>query len=169
MIFATENSMTLDGYQTRLPTFEGPLDLLLRLIERSQLAITDVSLVAVTDQFLDYRDRLGGAPAHVVAEFASVGARLVLIKSRGLLPKPPVTELDAEPDALVNQLETYRALKRAATYLADVDAIGRGGFSPHGLGVRSREVASPSLANYSASVLRQSLRRRMNVVMRPSL
>ena len=45
---------TLSNYQLRLPTYEGPLDVLLRLIERSQLAIEDVSLVTVTDQFLAF-------------------------------------------------------------------------------------------------------------------
>jgi segregation and condensation protein A len=46
--------LSLVNYQTRLPSFEGPLDLLLRLIERQKLDITEVSLVAVTDQFLAF-------------------------------------------------------------------------------------------------------------------
>src|SRR5829696_2958195 len=99
----------LPGYQLRLPTFEGPLDVLLRLIERSQLAIADVSLVAVTDQFLAYLDQVGDAPPETIAEFAAVGARLVLLKSRSLLPRPPALEDDADPGDLVRQLVAYRS------------------------------------------------------------
>jgi segregation and condensation protein A len=76
---STADTGLLPGYQLRLPTFEGPLDVLLRLIERDQLAITDVSLVAVTDQFLGYVESIGSAPAEVVAEFATVAARLILL------------------------------------------------------------------------------------------
>src|SRR5579884_3103846 len=53
---------TIHGYQLRLPSFEGPLDVLLRLIERNQLAITDVSLAAVTEQFVAYLTTLDAAP-----------------------------------------------------------------------------------------------------------
>src|SRR5688500_7437705 len=101
----TADASLLPGYQLRLPTFEGPLDVLLRLIERDQLAIADVSLVAVTDQFLRYVESLGSAPAEVLAEFATVAARLILLKSRSLLPRPQVNaEHEADPDDLVKQL-----------------------------------------------------------------
>ena len=50
---------TLESYQLRLPSFEGPLDLLLRLIEREQLPISDVSLLAVFDQFMEFARQLG--------------------------------------------------------------------------------------------------------------
>ena len=103
----------LAGYQLRLPSFEGPLDVLLRLIERHQLAIADVSLVAVTDQFLAYLDELEAAPAATVAEFAAMGARLVLIKSRSLLPRPAVAD-EGEPEELVRQLIEYRSVQAAA-------------------------------------------------------
>src|SRR5688572_3267106 len=98
------------AYQLRLPSFEGPLDLLLKLVERQQLPITDISLVAVSDQFLAAAREIGGASPESVAEFASVGARLVSLKARTLLPRPSIDEEDEEPSELVVQLIEYRAI-----------------------------------------------------------
>ena len=108
------------AYEVKLPVFEGPLDLLLRLIERDQLAITEVSLVAVTDQFLGYLATLRQTSPVLVADFVAVAGRLVLLKSRSLLPRPPVAEED-EPDGLVRQLIEYQALRAAVDHLADRD------------------------------------------------
>src|SRR3954471_22852810 len=96
---------TLDGYQFRLPTFEGPLDVLLRLIERDQLAISEVSLIAVFDQFIAHLKTLEADAPEAVAEFVLMAGRLSLLKSRALLPRP-VKQLE-EPDEvdLVQQLE----------------------------------------------------------------
>src|SRR6516162_11137976 len=76
-------------YTVRLPVFEGPLDLLLHLIERNQLEITAVSLVAVTDQFIAYLRTWDEPPLPRLAEFITMAARLLLIKSRSLLPRQP--------------------------------------------------------------------------------
>jgi segregation and condensation protein A len=155
---------TLDGYQLRLSVFEGPLDVLLRLIERSQLAITDVSLVAVTEQFLAYVEQLGSAPADVIAEFMAVGSRLVLLKSRSLLPRPPAQESDETQDDLVHQLIAYRAIKDVAIHLAEVDAQGAGAFARSPGAVAGPELMSmPKLAFHEASLLARALRRRLSV------
>ena len=87
---------TLDGYQFRLPSFEGPLDVLLRLIERDQLAISEISLLAVFDQFLAHLDALEADAPDAIAEFVLVAGRLSVLKSRALLPRPakPLEEPD---------------------------------------------------------------------------
>ena len=155
----------LPGYQLRLPTFEGPLDVLLRLIERDQLAIADVSLVAVTDQFLVYVNRLGSAPAEVVAEFATVAARLILLKSRSLLPRPQVNaEQEIDPDDLVRQLTDYRRFQEAALLLGDWDSRGTGAFG-RGMGiVVPAPVVLAPLAPHQPSSLARALRRRFSQV-----
>jgi segregation and condensation protein A len=154
----------LDSYQLRLPAFEGPLDVLLRLIERSQLAITDISLVAVTDQFLEHISVLGASPAQVIAEFMAVGSRLVLLKSRSLLPRPAASDSEESQDDLVGQLIAYRAVKEAATQLAERDARGEGAFalSP-GAVIAPDQPAFQKLAMHESSLLARALRRRLSI------
>ncbi|MGH7271898.1 MAG: segregation and condensation protein A, partial [Polyangiaceae bacterium] len=74
-------------YTIHLPGFDGPLDLLLHLIEKNQLEITTISLVAVTDQFIQYIHAWEHPPMPRLAEFVAMAARLLLIKSRSLLPR----------------------------------------------------------------------------------
>lgn len=153
---------SLSGYQLQLPGFEGPLDVLLRLIERNQLAITDVSLVAVTDQFLAYLANIDDAPATTFADFAAVGSRLVLLKSRSLLPRP-VTDDDAEPEDLVQQLVAYRTMKAAAAHLAVEDQRGAGAFAK-GESIVLPDAPPPRLALHQAASLARALRRRLTNV-----
>jgi len=90
-----------EPYIVRLPGFDGPLDLLLHLIEKNQLEITTISLVAVTDQFIAYLRTWDEPPLPRLAEFVAMAARLLLIKSRSLLPRQAVREeTDDEPDPL---------------------------------------------------------------------
>src|SRR5881398_596292 len=75
-------------YVVHLPVFEGPLDLLLHLIEKRQMEITTISLVAVTDQYLAYLQQWENEklPLANMAAFVSIAARLLFIKSQSLLP-----------------------------------------------------------------------------------
>jgi segregation and condensation protein A len=109
----------IHGYQLRLPNFEGPLDVLLRLIERNQLEITEVSLVEVTDQFLSYVAALPETSPGVLAEFTAIASRLLVLKSRSLLPSEPVEDEETESDDLTQQLLAYKAIKDAAIALKD--------------------------------------------------
>ena len=102
-----------------LPVFSGPLDLLLQLIEREELDITSVSLAAVTDQYLDHMRQATKNNLDNLADFMVVAARLILIKSQSLLPRPPDLRLD-ETEAgvdLARQLLVYRAFKDSAKSL----------------------------------------------------
>ena len=162
------DSATIAGYQLRLPSFEGPLDVLLRLIERSQLQITDVSLVAVMDQFLVYVASLDQAGAELIADFTNVATRLVLLKSRSLLPRPPAIDDEGEPSDLVRELVEYRAVKRAAFALADKDRRGEGAFlRPSGTIAAPEPVAPPRLAAHEASWLARAIRRRFTSIPSP--
>ncbi|HVB65320.1 MAG TPA: ScpA family protein [Nitrolancea sp.] len=114
----------LDGYQLRLPVYEGPLDVLLRLIERNQLLVTDVSLVLVTEQFVEYTAGLADASSDALAEFMSIAARLLLLKSRSLLPRPAVADDEEEPDDLVDRLREYQRARLIADDLRQREAAG---------------------------------------------
>lgn len=108
------------SYPVALPVFEGPLDLLLQLIERQELEISAISLVAVTDSYLRTIEQIEAIDPGALADFLMVASRLLYIKSRALLPLPRVddAEEDEEPaDALVRQLLEYRLFKQAATQL----------------------------------------------------
>lgn len=160
---------SLSRYQMRLPTYEGPLDVLLRLIERQQLAITDVSLVEVTEQFLRYVDEMAEAPPEVIAEFTATGTRLTLLKSRSLLPRPPKRdEEEPDPQDLVRQLQAYKRLKAAAEALEARREAGLASYSPPGTGpiARPGRMAPVRLAHYEPAVLIRSLRRRLSAVPR---
>jgi len=109
-------------YKVKLEVFEGPLDLLLTLIERQELDITVVSLAEVTSQYLDYIRRLEAVHPEALADFLVVAAKLIYIKSVALLPRPETVGEDGEEedlgDDLVRQLEEYRKFKRIAHALA---------------------------------------------------
>jgi segregation and condensation protein A len=116
-------------YQVELPDFQGPLDLLLHLIEQEQLDITKISLARVTDQYLVYLDVLREIDPNELTDFLVVAAKLVLIKSEALLPRPPASMLDEEEedvgDELARQLQTYKQFKEIAAQLQQVELKGR--------------------------------------------
>ncbi len=114
-------------YQVALPVFEGPLDLLLHLIERQELDITQVSLAQVTNQYLDYLTRVSERNPDNLADFLVVAAKLLLIKSRVLLPQPPTLPPPEEEDVgedLVRQLIEYKKFKEAARWLKELEEQG---------------------------------------------
>lgn len=116
-----------EGYLVQLPAFEGPLDLLLHLIEREKLDISAISLAQVTDQFLAHVRALEDVRADTLADFLEVAARLVWIKSRLLLPQPRRQEEEEEEDpaeALARQLREYKRFKEAAAALRAIEETG---------------------------------------------
>ncbi|HYM15982.1 MAG TPA: segregation/condensation protein A [Dehalococcoidia bacterium] len=119
---------TTPAYQLTLPIFEGPLDLLLHLIEREELDITNIALVAVADQYMAYLHTAERINLDQLAEFIVIGARLLLLKSRALLPRPPGAPLaDDEEDEsgdLARQLIEYKLFKEAAGQLRAIETAG---------------------------------------------
>ncbi len=110
-----------EGYQIETDLYAGPLDLLLDLIERAELDITQLALAQVTDQYLEYMRRLQNRTPAEVSAFLVIAARLVQIKSSALLPRSPISEENAEePDpgeALARQLILYRRFKQIGAWL----------------------------------------------------
>jgi segregation and condensation protein A len=113
-------------YTVTTPLFEGPLDLLLHLIERSELDITRLALAQITDQYLDYIKQLEHKPPDEVSAFIVIAARLVQIKSEALLPRPPSLEAGEEDpaEALARQLRIYRQFKQAAAMFVARERLG---------------------------------------------
>lgn len=118
-------------YTITLPSFEGPLDLLLQLIERAELDVTTIALAHVADQYLTHVRALAMPDPRALAEFVAMAARLLLIKSRALLPRPAVagaangaTVID-DAEALAQQLREYQRYKHAAQLLRTWQENGR--------------------------------------------
>lgn len=112
-------------YTIQLDVYEGPLDLLLELIEQAQLDITKVALARITDQYLGYLERLPEHHLEDLSSFLVIAARLLQIKSEALLPRPPIREPgeDDPGDALARQLIAYKKYKQVAVLLSErVDA-----------------------------------------------
>lgn len=108
------------SYIVETDVFDGPLDLLLMLIEKSELDITKLSLAKVTDQYLLYLSGLEQKSPDDLSEFLIIAAKLIQIKSEYLLPRPielPEQEEDLG-QALANQLRIYREIKKAALWLS---------------------------------------------------
>ena len=118
-------------YVVHLPIFEGPLDLLLHLIEKRQMEITTISLVAVTDQYLEYLHQWEAEklPLANMAAFVSIAARLLFIKSQSLLPQNTREEANEEGENAVTMAEElqrhlveYKMTKEIATILVCLQA-----------------------------------------------
>ncbi|MDR2013478.1 MAG: segregation/condensation protein A [Rhodanobacter sp.] len=113
-----------DALEVILDAFEGPLDLLLYLIRRQNLEILDIPIAEITRQYVDYIEMMREMKLELAAEYLVMAAILAEIKSRLLLPRPPVEEgIEADPRAeLVRRLQEYERFKKAAE---DIDALPR--------------------------------------------
>jgi segregation and condensation protein A len=122
-------SLDIAGYQTSsytvtMPVYEGPLDLLLQLIEHSELDITAVALAQVTNQYLAYIHQMQ-VPADEISAFLVVAAKLLQIKSEALLPRQPVREPGEEDlgEELARQLQIYKRFKELANWLEERERL----------------------------------------------
>ncbi|MCD7746433.1 MAG: segregation/condensation protein A [Lachnospiraceae bacterium] len=109
------------GISVKLEKFEGPLDLLLHLIEKNKVSIYDIPIALITDQYMEYIAQVTGETLDVMSEFLVMAATLLDIKSRMLLP-PEVTEEGEEVDPreeLVQKLLEYKMYKYMSYELRD--------------------------------------------------
>lgn len=112
-------------YRVHLKQFEGPLDLLLHLIEKAEVDIKDIFVSEITSEFLSYMTELDDLDMEQASEFLTVAATLVYAKSRSLFPPAPKEPADGEPDedpgeALIRQLREYKAFKEAAKTMREL-------------------------------------------------
>ena len=128
-------SFQASTYKVTTPIYEGPLDLLLQLIERAELDITRLALAQVTDQYLEHirqmqaqavQDPTAQSWAEEVSAFLVIAARLLQIKSEALLPRPPVRAPGEEDpgEALALQLMAYKRYRQIADLLLQREEAG---------------------------------------------
>ncbi|KKW18228.1 MAG: Chromosome segregation and condensation protein ScpA [Parcubacteria group bacterium GW2011_GWB1_50_9] len=115
----------MTAYVFKHEKFEGPLQILLELIEKEKLAISEISLAKVADEYLLHVKSLGAINPDELAEFLVIAAQLMLLKSRSLLPH---LELDEEEkssiEELERRLEEYRRARERASALKERAALG---------------------------------------------
>ena len=113
---------TKKGPHVELPAFQGPLDLLLHLIQQNKVDIYDIPIVLIADQFIATVQQMEAFDLDITSEFLVLAANLLYLKSRSLLPRPQKTqeELEIEEELkqdLIDRLVTYRAFKSIALFL----------------------------------------------------
>jgi segregation and condensation protein A len=125
-------------FQVALPSFEGPLDLLLHLIREHKVDIFDIPISLITEKYNASLELMRDLNLDVAGEFLVMAATLAHIKSRMLLPRtePAAGELDAEADGdprveLVRRLLNYQKYREAARELAEHPLLGRDVFARH--------------------------------------
>ncbi|MFC4777513.1 segregation and condensation protein A [Paenibacillus sp. GCM10023252] len=118
----------------KLESWEGPLDLLLHLIDKAEIDIHEVSISEITDQYMEYLNSMQELELEVTSEFLVMAATLLSIKSKQLLPKPPIIEDDEyyeewpddglDPrDELIQKLIEYRKYKQIAVQLREKELV----------------------------------------------
>lgn len=119
-----------ESWHVHLPTFEGPLDLLLELIRLHKVEITELPVAPICDQFHEYLFLMEIMDLDIAGDYIYMASYLVHLKSKLLLPKPKTVEgdeVDEDPrQDLVERLLEYRKLKEAAQSLAEVESVRRG-------------------------------------------
>ena len=113
------------SYKVKLEVFEGPLDLLLYLIKKSEIDIYDIPITSITEQYLEYIELMRMLDLNVAGEFLVMAATLIHIKSKMLLPpdeKEILMEEEEDPrDELVRRLLEYKKFKEVAGVLQDLE------------------------------------------------
>ncbi|MBU1852515.1 MAG: segregation/condensation protein A, partial [Candidatus Omnitrophica bacterium] len=113
------------SYKVKLEIFEGPLDLLLYLIKKSELDIYDIPIASITEQYLEYLELMRMLDLNIAGEFLVMAATLIHIKSKMLLPveeKEVLPEEEEDPrEELVRRLLEYKRFKEAAGVLQDLE------------------------------------------------
>ncbi|MEW6198489.1 MAG: segregation/condensation protein A [Planctomycetota bacterium] len=110
----------MSDYRVQLDVFSGPLDLLLYLIRRDEVDILDIPLARITEQYIEHVRLLQQLDPDTAGEFLVLASTLIELKSRSLLPSPPLEDLDDTTDPrapLVRQLLEYKRFKDAARQL----------------------------------------------------
>lgn len=131
------------SYKVKLDVFEGPLDLLLYLIQKEEVDIYDIPIAKITDQYLEYLELMQLLDLNIAGEFLVMAATLMHIKSKLLLPPDQSEEEKAEEDPraeLVRRLIEYKKFKEAASELSVMESQHKHFFARVGSGVNKDDL-----------------------------
>jgi chromatin segregation and condensation protein Rec8/ScpA/Scc1 (kleisin family) len=122
-----------ESYEVHIGAFEGPLDLLLYLVQKNEVAPKDISISEITDQYLAWIKDLSKADLSAAGDFLLMASRLMALKVRELLPKEEqspeeLLEQDFEHDELIRQMMEYARYKQVAKELQEKETVNFGAF-----------------------------------------
>jgi segregation and condensation protein A len=144
-------------YTVKLDIFEGPLDLLIHLIKKSEMDIYDIRIAVITEQYLEYLDLMKELNINVAGEFLVMAATLIHIKSKMLLPRPPEDEDEEDPRLeIARPLMEYLRLKGAAEQLGQRPLLERDVFV--------RDFLAPEMEGKEEGMLRVGLFELMDAI-----
>ena len=136
----------MEKLEFTLPVFEGPLELLLHLIQKNKVSLYDIPISEITEQYMEYLEQMNFFDIEISSEFLVIAANLLYIKSKTLLPKHDEEQEEEDPRLeLAQRLILYKRFKKAAAYLSEREAIASHTF------YKPREYIEPILIDESLS------------------
>ena len=114
-----QNTMTLEKskYEIKIENFEGPLDLLVHLIDKNKMDIYDIKISEITEQYIDYLRKMEDMNLVVASEFAIMASTLLYLKSKKLLPKHEENEEELTEEELIRRIIEYKKYKEISSSL----------------------------------------------------
>lgn len=114
-----QNTMTLERskYEIKIENFEGPLDLLVHLIDKNKMDIYDIKISEITEQYIDYLRKMEDMNLVVTSEFAIMASTLLYLKSKKLLPKHEENEEELTEEELIRRIIEYKKYKEISSSL----------------------------------------------------
>ena len=106
-------------YEIKIENFEGPLDLLCHLIEKNKMEIHEIKIDEITDQYIEYLNKMESMNLEVASEFLVMASTLIYLKSKSLLPKQVEEEKELTEEELIQRIIEYKKYKEISKKLKD--------------------------------------------------
>lgn len=150
------NILTLETnkYAIKLDNFEGPLDLLCHLVDKNKMDINQIKISEITDQYIDYINKMQELNLDVTSEFILMASTLLFIKSKSLLPKQVEDEAELTEEELINRIIEYKKYKEISKKLKELYQVYSKRFYkvPDKIELPARKLEQ----NYSKDLIEQS-------------
>jgi segregation and condensation protein A len=158
-----EEELDESAYKVTLPSFHGPLDLLLHLIKQHKVDIYDIPITLITEQYSAYLDAMEELNLEVAADYIYMAALLIHIKSKMLLPRDENEEVVEDPrQELVDRLLEYQRFKAVAESLAETDVLRMGVWPRPSIPIPGQEASEIDMSEVSLFDLIDAFRTALN-------
>ena len=154
----------MSTYEIKIGLFEGPLDLLLYLVQKQELDAREISITDICDQFLKYLDAMESMNLSIAGDFLYMASRLMSMKARDMLPREDqgeeeLFEFDEEREALIRQMLEYQRFKEVTREMRDLEELNYGSFSRgRGETARKEEQKEPGIVDAGVWQLYQAFK-----------